>query len=230
MRHALRYLLVLAFIAPLLQFTTESLGAQTRLSYGFHLSPEVNRMSSTARPSDSKLLTTGKWGSAISASLGGYLEYELSPNIFVRGGMNLTHRRHKYSTERRYEESDVVSHGYTKVSYYGIEMPGAIVARTNYLRNNGRFLIGFGGVLNRWIGDPKIESTFRKASDERNWRSLAHQSVTGFIGYEFELSSHSSMSIEPYISYTPTRFYFENYTITDLIGEGGISFRVRFDT
>ncbi len=230
MRHSVLSLPILLTLIFFNLLSSEDLAAQTRLSYGFHFSPEVNRMSSTARSSDKDLITIGKWGSAFSATLGGYLEYEIVSNVYVRGGMNLTHRRHQYSVERRFKETDEVVNGYTKLSYYGIEMPGALVVRTNYMKNNSRFLLGVGGVINRWIGDPEIESTFRKASDERDWRNLAKQSVTGFIGYEFDLSRHSTMSIEPYLSYTPTRFYFENYTVTDLIGEGGISFRVRFDT
>ncbi|WP_146088735.1 hypothetical protein [Neolewinella xylanilytica] len=185
---------------------------------------------STPKSSRDKKLTTGKSGMAASASLGGYLEYELIPNIYLRGGMNVAVRRHYYEVERRFEETDEIAMGENKVTYYAIEMPGAIVARTNFMKKNDRFLIGVGGVLNRWIGDPWIENSFINGSANPEYRTFAKQTVTGFIGYEFELSRHSSMSIEPYLSYTPTRFYFENYSYADVKAEGGISFRVRFDT
>ena len=207
-----------------------TVGAQERLSYGFHFSPEMNYITSTPKSSGDKKLTTGKTGSALSASLGGYLEYELIPNLYLRGGMNIATRRHYYEVERRFEETDEVVMGENRVTYYAIEMPGAIVVRTNYMKKNDRFLIGVGGVLNRWIGDPWIENDFVNGSFEPKYRNLAKQSVSVFIGYEFELSRHSSMSIEPYVSRTPSRFYFENYSYSDVVGEGGISFRVRFDS
>ena len=217
------------FLACFLAFQL-SLSAQTRLSYGFHFSPEMNYIASTPKSGSDKKLTTGKTGSAVSASLGGYLEYELIPNVYVRGGMNIAVRRHYYQVERRFEEVDEVAIGENRVTYYAIEMPGAIVARTNYMKKNDRFLIGIGGVLNRWIGDPWIENDFINGSANPEYRNFAKQTVTGFIGYEFELSRHSSMSIEPYLSYTPTRFYFENYSYSDVVGEGGVSFRFRFDS
>lgn len=228
MRHLLRLSTVFLFV---LAFQVNSVQAQTRLSYGFHLSPEANYIVSTEKSGNPRQkLTTGKSGMATSASLGGYLEYELIPNIYLRGGMNIAVRRHSYEVERRFEETDEIAIGENKVTYYAIEMPGAIVARTNYMKKNDRFLIGVGGVLNRWIGDPWIENTFINGSADPKYRTFAKQTVTGFIGYEFELSRHSSMSIEPYLSYTPSRFYFENFSYSDVKGEGGISFRVRFDT
>ena len=225
LRSSTSLFLLVCFFA--LQFT---LAAQTRLSYGFHFSPEMNYITSTAQSSSHKKLTTGKTGSALSASMGGYLEYEIIPNLYARGGMNIVARRHHYEVERRFEETDEVMIGENNVTYYAIEMPGAIVARTNYMKKNNRFLIGIGGVLNRWIGDPWIENDFVNGSHDPNYRYLAKQSVSVFIGYEFELSRHSSMSIEPYVSRTPSRFYFENYSYSDVVGEGGISFRVRFDS
>ncbi|WP_116109151.1 hypothetical protein [Lewinella sp. IMCC34191] len=227
MRHLLRYSTVFVL---LLVCTLNTAEAQTRLSYGLHLSPEVNYIASTPKSGSAKKLTTGKSGMASSVSLGGYLEYEVIPNIYVRGGMNIAVRRHYYEVERRFEETDEIAMGENRITYYAIEMPGAIIARTNYMKKNDRFLIGVGGVLNRWIGDPWIENDFVNGSFNPEYRNFAKQTVSGFIGYEFELSRHSSMSIEPYISYTPTRFYFENYSYSDVVGEGGVSFRVRFDS
>ena len=209
---------------------TDSLTAQSRLSYGFHLSPEVNYIQSTAKSGSHPALTTGRSGMALSANLGGYLEYELIPNVSVRGGMNIAVKRHHYTVERRYEEHESIAIGENNVTYYAIEMPGAIVARTNYMKHNDRFLIGITGVLNRWIGDPWIENSFMNGSADPKYRSFSKQSVGGFVGYEFELSRHSFMSIEPYIAFTPTRFYFENYSHSDVKGEGGISIRVRFES
>ena len=230
MRHALRNLSAPALLVLLCLTYFNSLGAQSRLSYGFQFSPEINYITSTAKSGSHTKLTTGKSGMAVSANLGGYLEYELIPNVSVRGGMNVAVKRHHYEVERRFVEVDEVQIGENQVTYYAIEMPGAIIARTNYLKRNDRFMIGIGGVLNRWIGDPWIENSFVNGSADPKYRTFSKQSVTAFVGYEFEMSRHSWMSIEPYFSHTPTRFYFENYSYSDVKGEAGVSIRVRFDT
>ena len=229
MRQALRSFFGLAFMAVLF-LSQNALTAQSRLSYGFHFSPEINYIQSTPKSGSHHVLTTGRSGMAVSANLGGYLEYELIPNVSIRGGMNIAVKRHYYTVERRYEEHEDIAIGENQVTYYAIEMPGAIVARTNYMKHNDRFLIGVSGVLNRWIGDPWIENTFVNGSADPKYRTFAKQSVGGFVGYEFELSRHSFMSIEPYIMFTPSRFYFENYSYADVKGEGGVSIRVRFES
>ncbi|PPK88295.1 hypothetical protein CLV84_1260 [Neolewinella xylanilytica] len=204
--------------------------AQQRLDLGVVGGPEVNFVGSEPRQSElSRIQTIGEAGTAVGYFLGAYLEYEVLGGLYVRGGLNYSRKRYSYAVSRGLPERGDVSYGQNRIVYTAIEVPLAILYRFPYLPNNDRFLVGLGGVADRWVGDPQVKTDFLPGSADRSYIREAHRSVNFFIGYDHYLSDRFVIGIEPYLSYSPTEFLFETETISANRVQGGIAVRIRFD-
>lgn len=204
--------------------------AQQRLDLGVVFGPETNHVVSEPRESDLlRSQTTGESGTAVGFIAGAYLEYEVVSGLFLRGGLNYTRKRYNYSVTRGLPEQGNLDFGQNRVVYTAIEIPVAVLYRFLYRPNNDRFYVGLGGVVNRWLGDPQIETDFALGSSNRSYIDEAKQSGKFFVGYDRYISSRFVLGIEPYVSYSPTRFLFETETISENRIQGGVAIRIRFD-
>ena len=207
-----------------------SLSGQQRLDLGVVLAPEFNRVQSIAQPSEREQgRTYGGQGLSIGFVAGAYLEYEVLSGLYLRGGLNYARQRYSYEVSRDPVEETDPTTALNRVVYTAIEIPFAILYRFRYAPNNDRFLIGVGGVADRWLGDPQIETDFVTGSSDRSFIQEATRSVNAFIGYDRYIADRFVLGIEPYISYSPTQFHFETETVAKNTLQGGIALRLRFD-
>lgn len=207
-----------------------SLSGQQRLDLGVVFSPEFNRVQSTARVSEIEQgRTYGGDGLSVGFVAGAYLEYELLSGLYLRGGLNYARQRYSYDVRRDPVAETEPTTALNRIVYTAMEIPVAILYRFRYAPNNDRFLIGFGGVVDRWLGDPQVETDFVAGSSDRSFIQEAYRSVNAFIGYDRYLSDRFVLGIEPYISYSPTQFHFETQSVAKNTLQGGIALRLRFD-
>lgn len=221
--------LLLAGLLALL--STAPLAAQSPLDVGFHFSPQLRYLSSEAlgeAPSNGSY-TRGLSGLSLGAGGGLYLEYEVTPHLFVRGGVDLSYKRNRYRTERVYPELDSVERGRNQVIYTSIEVPVALIYRFDYLRNGNSFLVGVATTVTRNTGAPRAWTTFGDRGAISEQIDYPARTVTVIGGYEHNLSSSVVLGLEPYLSYVPTRFRLETATTTRVAFEGGLSLRLRLD-
>ena len=203
---------------------------QQRLDLGVVFSPEFNRVQSAARISEPEQdRTFGGEGFSLGFVAGAYLEYEIVSGLFLRGGLNYARQRYSYEVRRERLGEPEPATGLNRVVYTAIEIPVALLYRFRYAPNNDRFLIGIGGVADRWLGDPQVETDFVAGSSDRSFIQEAYRSVKAFVGYDRYLSDRFVLGIEPYVSYSPTRFHFETETVAKNTLQGGIALRLRFD-
>ncbi|MGB3798916.1 MAG: outer membrane beta-barrel protein [Lewinella sp.] len=207
-----------------------STAAQQRLDLGVTFGPEVNWISSEPResvlPGDR---TTGTNGAAVGFMAGAYLEYEVLNGLFVRGGLNYARKRFNYGVSQGMSGEGEVNYSNNRIVYTAIEIPVAILYRFPYLPNNDRLYTGVGGIVDRWLGDPQIETDFVAGSSDRSFIQEAYRSVNVFVGYDRYISDRFVVGIEPYISYSPTYFHFETETVSKNNIQAGVAVRLRFD-
>jgi len=204
--------------------------AQSPLDVGIHFSPQLRYLHSS--PTEGKagtVITSGNDGLAVGLGGGAYLEYEITPNWFVRGGLDLSYKRNHYTTQRSYRELDTVRQGSNLIVYTSIELPVAVIYRFDFLRNDNSFLLGVGTTLNRWNGTPRHWSTFAQRNSLKDAIEFSRRSVTVFGGYEHYLNRTLVLGLEPYLAYVPTRFKLETTTTTRVQLEAGLSVRMRID-
>ncbi|THH40588.1 hypothetical protein [Neolewinella litorea] len=215
-------------------FLCSALWAQQRLDVGVHLSPHVLTIhSETKTPVREGGLsyTEGENGVELGWAAGGYLEYEVVSGLFLRAGVDVSRKRYRYAVNARREDPSLDESGTNRVVYMAIELPVSVIYRFDYLPNNDRFLVGVGGVANRWVGDPQLETAFYRGSSNRPPLDYNRHSFTVFGGFERFLSSRFVMGIEPFVSYSPWPTEFRLETRTDAVAglEAGVALRLRFD-
>ena len=203
---------------------------QQRLDLGVVLAPEFNRVQSIAQPSGlERGRTYGGQGLSLGFVAGAYLEYEVLSGLYLRGGLNYARQRYSYDVRRDPGQVGEPNEGKNRVVYTAIELPVAVLYRFHYSANNDRFLFGVGGVLDRWLGDPQVDAVFVPGSLDRSYIQEAYRSVQAFVGYDHYVSDRFVLGIEPYVSYSPTRFQFETESTGKNTLQGGIALRIRFD-
>ena len=194
------------------------------------LGPEMNYITSEARESVSpSTRTTGHEGVSVGFVLGAYLEYEVFGGLSLRGGLNYTRKRFNYAVSELTPESGEVREGNNRVVYTAIELPFALLYRFRYFGNNDRFLVGVGAVVDRWLGDPQIETPFVAGSAYRDYIQESYQAVNFFVGYDHYISDRFVLGIEPYISYSPNELRFDSETLSSNQLQAGVALRLRFD-
>ena len=205
-----------------------SVSAQSPLDVGFHFSPQLRYISSSAPDGIQRRVTTqGTDGLAVGAVAGGYLEYALSDRWYVRGGIDIAYKRNHYATQRSLLEVDSLATGRNFISYASIELPVALLYRFGYKRHYDTYLLGVATTLTRWAGEPRVRSTFSGTTKENI--DYPRHTLTVFGGYERYLSSVIVLGLEPYISYVPTKFTIENATTSQVRFEAGLSVRLHLD-
>ena len=210
--------------------SSNGLFAQQRLDLGVMVAPEFNRVVSSPRLSEGmREKTYGENGFAVGFVAGAYLEYEVLSGLFLRGGLNYARQRYEYDVYREVGEGNVTSTSRNRIVYTAMEIPVAVLYRFLFSPSNDRFLIGVGGVVDRWLGDPQIETDFVAGSSDRSFIQEAYRSINAFVGYDRYLSDRFVLGIEPYVSYSPTQFNFETETVAKNKFQGGIALRLRFD-
>ena len=205
--------------------------AQSRIDIGLHFTPQLRHVVSTPDPTPTVTTTPtfGRSGTALGYAVGGYLEYELLHDVFVRAGVDWTRKRHGYRVERRTPEGGFLSAGNQLVTINTLEVPVALVYHLMGDSYEGGFLLGVGGVLNRWVGGTDMDSSLRGNRKGQGTFSIAHHSLNAFVGYERRISKDLLVSLEPYVAYTPTTFSFESHTISEVRLEGGLAVRLLLD-
>ena len=205
--------------------------AQSPLDVGIHFSPQLRYLSSAAMGDvpETGTYTRGRSGLSMGAGGGVYLEYEVTPNFFVRGGVDLYYKRNYYRTERVYTELDSVASGRNQIVFSSIEVPVALLYRFDYLPNGNSFLVGIATTVNRSTGAPRAWSTFGNSGNIKERIDFPARTITLIGGYEHYLSSSLVVGLEPYLAYVPTRFSLESTTTTKVQMEGGLSIRLRLD-
>ena len=194
------------------------------------LGPEMNYITSEARESSGPTTrTTGHDGISVGFVVGAYLEYEVFGGLSLRGGLNYTRKRFNYAVTELTKESGESRDGNNRVVYTAIELPFALLYRFRYLPNNDRFIVGVGAVVDRWLGDPQIETPFVAGSANRDYIQPSYRAVNFFVGYDHYLSDRFVLGVEPYVSYSPTEFRFDTETLSSNRLQLGIMLRVRFD-
>ncbi|THH40591.1 hypothetical protein [Neolewinella litorea] len=218
-------------LACLLTLTLGGLHAQSPLDIGFHVSPQLRYVSSSEiEPVPTTgTYTRGKDGLSVGAGVGLYLEYAITPYWFVRSGVDFSYKRNYYQVEKVVIESDTILKGRNAIIFSSIEIPLSVVYRFDYLKNGDNFLIGVGTTLNRRLSNPRAWSTFNGNGRVKNKVDFAPQTVTVFAGYERELFPYVYTSIEPYLTYAPTKFNLERVTSAKVQIEAGLSLRFRLD-
>ncbi|WP_157974480.1 hypothetical protein [Lewinella sp. IMCC34183] len=176
--------------------------------------------------------TAGGSGVAIGYTVGGYLEYAITSRLSVRVGIDVSRRRYRYDvSESRQDTAFSTLTGENRIVYMAIEAPAAVLYHFDYGPDNDRFLVGVGGTLARWVGDPLMETTFYFGSSNRPPFTYSPYSLRLFGGYEHYIADRFVVGIEPFVSYapTPTEFHLEHSTVAYAAWEAGISLRLRFD-
>lgn len=219
-------------LACLLTLISGGLFAQSPLDIGFHISPQLRYISSsiTEPVPTTGTYTRGKNGLSLGAGAGLYLEYNLSPYWSVRGGVDFAYKRNYYRVEKVAIEADTILKGRNQIIFSSIEVPLAVVYRFDYLPNGDNFLLGVSTTLNRKLSSPRAWSTFNgNGRGVKDKVDFAPRTVTVFAGYERELFPYVYTSLEPYLTYAPTKFNLETVTTTKVQIEAGLSLRVRLD-
>ena len=205
--------------------------AQSRIDIGVQVSPQLRYVTSTPsdEPSTADDITYGGSGLALGYGFGGYLEYELLSDVFVRAGVDVVRRRYDYSVERRTPEGSVTTVSSRRVTINALEIPLALVYHLRGETEERGLVIGVGGVLNRWIGGTDVQSDLSRQRSAGGGLRIASQSINAFIGYEHHLNELFLLSWEPYAAYTPTTFSYESHTTSQAPLEVGITVRLLFD-
>ncbi len=223
-RRFLTFLLLAAF------FGLQPLYSQNRFAVGVTVGPELSYVTSSLQESGlSRNITSGGSGLAVGFVFGGYVEYQVFWNLSLRTGLNYARKRFSYEVMRGLPEQADITTGQNRIVYTAIEVPLALVYRFPYMSNNDRFLVGVGGVVNRWFGDPKVETPFLAGSMEADYIDDANQAIRAFVGFDHFITDHLVLGIEPYLSYSPTQFTFESESVAKVKCLAGVSVRVRFD-
>ncbi|NJB86364.1 hypothetical protein GGR26_002132 [Lewinella marina] len=227
--HPYRFLALLLCLLPWLPGS--GLKAQSPLDVGFHFSPQLRYVGSSAAGEvpTTGTYTRGKDGLSVGAGAGLYLEYEITPYWYLRGGVDFSYKRNYYATEKVVIEADTTLKGRNQVIFSSIEIPVAVVYRFDYLDNGDNFLVGVSTTLNRRLSNPRAWSTFGGNRGVKNKVDFAPRTVTVFAGYEREIFPYVLTSLEPYLTYAPTRFRLESTTESKVWLEAGLSVRVRLD-
>ena len=205
--------------------------AQSRIDIGLHFTPQVRHVVSAPDPDPTVTTapTFGRSGTALGYAFGGYLEYELLYDVFIRAGVDWTRKRHGYRVERRTREGDFLSAGNQLVTINTLEVPVALVYHLVGDSYEGGVLLGVGGVLNRWIGGTDMDSSLRGDRRGEGTFNIAPHTYNAFVGYERRINDDLLISLEPYVAYTPTTFSFESHTISEVKLEGGLAIRLLLD-
>ena len=212
------------------------LAAQSPLDVGVHLTPQMRYITSTPAEVRSSIQpTVGENGLALGMGGGAYLEYEFAPGWSARGGVDFSYKRNHYRVTRTVppaEGSDdpvEIIKGHNRIAYASIELPVSVVYHFDYRRHDNRFLIGAGTTLNRWNGTPTLRTRFYRKGSVDEPVSVAKHSFTVFGGYEHPLSYALVLSVEPYFTYVPSQFLLETASRSRILGEAGLSVRLRLD-
>lgn len=234
MRSNLLQVCRLAGASLLFTFLLTPLTAQQRLDLGVHLTPQLLSIQAEARdvePEGNFSYTEGGNGLDVGWAAGGYLEYEVSPGLYLRGGVDVVRKRYRYPVTAYREDATLNASGTNRVVYMALEVPVSVIYRFNYHRNNDRFLLGVGGVANRWVGDPQLETAFYRGSSNRPPFRYNRHAITVFGGFERFIGSRFVIGLEPSISYVPQPSSFRLETRTTAVAglEAGLSLRLRFD-
>ncbi len=211
------------------------LRAQQRLDLGVHFTPQTLLVHSEPRQGvgdDALVYSEGGGGVAVGFGAGAYLEYEVCSGLSVRAGADLARKRYAYDVRRSQPNTgEGDERGVNRVIFVAMEVPVSVVYRFGSLRNGNGLLIGFGGVVTRFIGDPQLETAFFGGSSNDPPISYSPHALRVLAGYERYVSSRFLFGIEPYVSYSPrpTEFRLESRTTAVANLEAGISLTLRFD-
>ncbi|MCP9234979.1 outer membrane beta-barrel protein [Lewinella sp. JB7] len=220
--------MLLVFLALL----SVPVSAQSPLDVGGHISPQLRYISSADRGVEvptTGSFTSGKDGLSLGIGAGVYLEYAITPNWFVRGGVDLSYKRNQYGVRKTFVESDSTISGTNQIVYSSIELPLSVLYRFDFLPNGDSFLLGIGTTVNRWGGNPRAFASFFHRRGVKEFVDYPRHTVTVFGGYERYLSNVIVVGLEPYLSYVPTRFNLETTTSAKVQVEAGLSLRFHLD-
>ncbi len=223
-----------ALVGLLALFLSPDLTAQQRLDLGVHVTPQALSMHSEERDGFREgnfVYTEGGSGVDVGISAGAYLEYEVVPGLSLRAGVDMVRKRYRYDVRQTRLDSVAGNSGLNRIVYMAMEIPVSVIYRFDYFRNNDRFLVGAGGVIGRFVGDPQAETAFYRGNSGGDNFEYRNYSLHVLAGYERYLSDRFVLGFEPYISYAPTPDRFHLETRTDAVSglEAGLSVRLRFD-
>lgn len=222
----------LARLLPTLTLTlfALTLGAQSPIDIGLHLTPKFRYLNSSPSAGEPRSdITSGLSGLSAGGCGGVFMEFELTPYWFLRAGVDFSYNRNTYDTERSFPDTGLIRAGQNRIDYTSIDIPVAVIYRFDYLKNGGSFLAGIGVTVDRLIGSPNVESSFASGPSLDDNVELASNIVTIFAGYEHYLSNRLVLGVEPYVAYVPSSFKFESLTTTEVRAEVGVALRLRLD-
>ncbi len=205
--------------------------SQSPLDVGAHFSSQLRYISSSPLGEEptTGAFTRGKDGLSLGGGGGVYLELEVTPYLFLRGGVDFSYKRNRYAVEKVMPEADSISRGRNQIVFTSIEIPVSVLYRFNYLSNGNSFLVGAGTTLKRFNGNINAFNSFAGRKNLESKVLFPAQSFTVFGGYETYLNDLLVLGIEPYLAYVPTRFLLESATTARVQVEAGISVRLRLD-
>ncbi len=205
--------------------------SQSPLDVGVHFSPQLRYISSSpvGEEPTTGAFTRGKDGLSLGGGGGVFLEFEVTPYLFVRGGVDFSYKRNGYAVEKVMPEADSVVRGSNQIVFTSIEIPMALIYRFDYLPNGNSFLVGAGTTLKRFNGNTRAYNSFAGRRNLESKITFPAQSFTVFGGYETYLNDLLVLGIEPYLAYVPARFAFETATTARVQMEAGVSVRLRLD-
>ena len=235
MQVSLRYPGLIACLGLLFVVSFHPLRAQQRLDLGVHIAPQMQFVHSELRPGfgdDAVVYTEGGKGVAAGYGVGAYLEYELVGGLSLRAGVDLARKRYTYDV--RISRPDTLTQnvgGTNRIVFMAMEVPVSLIYRFGFLPNDDQLLVGAGGVIARWIGDPQLETDFYRGSATHPPFTYSPYSLKVFAGYERYVSSRFVLGVEPFLSYSPqpNEFRLESRTTAVADLEAGLSVTLRFD-
>lgn len=234
MRSIARFFFTAILLGLLCGLPVSAVTAQQRLDLGIHFSPQLMPLRAEVRPDFQEGTvgyTEGGDGLDLGFTTGAYLEYALGSRLSLRGGLNLSRRRYRYPVSEYRTDGSLVRSGTNRVVYTAMELPFAVIYHFDYLRNNGRFLLGAGGVPLRFVGGPQLKTIDYLGSSSNAPIEYRTYSLHVFAGYDHYLSDRFVLGIEPFVSYSPSGdvLMLESRTVGVADLEAGVALRIRFD-
>lgn len=210
---------------------TLSLSGQSGVDLSVHFSPQLRYVDSerNSLPMEGGA-SIGENGLAFGYDFGGAIEFRVIDNLYLRGGIDIAHKRQEYSVKVLNNDALPTASGSNKVAFRAIEVPVQAIYRFGFMHDNANFLVGIGVVALRFVGDPQVEAELSER-DRTGFESLvtSGHSVSVFAGYDRYISKRVIASIEPYLSYVPDKILLESHTTTSVQLEAGVRLRLTLD-
>jgi len=223
--------LTLFFLPVCCLLLPPDVSAQSPIDLSVHFSPQlryVNSEDNTAALAPGA--TVGNSGLAVGYSFGAAIEYPLLGELYLRAGVDYSHKRHHYRVDRLGNDVRPASSGENTVTYQALEVPVQLLYRFGFKNDTDNFLVGAGVVAASFVGDPRVESSF-SGKDLTGFESLVTTGTSWsvFAGYDRYISDRFLLSLEPYLSFSPDRIYLESNSFARVVGEGGVRLRLTLD-